>query len=75
MQLFTSRTKILSQYGKLLQEQSNILWNNIFDIVASLLHMHFNRLYGVDRDKEKEGLALARHSIYALLQYEKYMLK
>ncbi|MFR8249052.1 MAG: lantibiotic dehydratase C-terminal domain-containing protein [Lachnospiraceae bacterium] len=44
-------------------------------LLPSLLHMHFNRIFGVNREKEKEGLALTRHTIYALSQYEKNVKK
>lgn len=75
MQLFFDRTEVLNEYGRLLQQKGEVLWNNVFDIASSLLHMHFNRIFGVNREKEKEGLALTRHTIYALSQYEKNVKK
>lgn len=72
---FLIRKDSLKQYGKKMNECNEMLWNDIFDIASSLLHMNFNRLFGVDREIEKKCLSLARHAIYAFTQYEKHLMK
>ena len=72
---FLIRQDSLKQYGKKMNECNEMLWNDIFDIASSLLHMNFNRLFGVDREIEKKCLSLARHAIYAFTQYEKHLMK
>ncbi|MSS62727.1 lantibiotic dehydratase [Velocimicrobium porci] len=37
----------------------------IGEIVASVLHLHCNRLFGTDREKERKVMVMAEHIIYA----------
>ncbi|MFR8249053.1 MAG: hypothetical protein ACLVAT_07930 [Lachnospiraceae bacterium] len=34
MQLFFDRTEVLNEYGRLLQQKGEVLWNNVFDIAS-----------------------------------------
>lgn len=72
LETLSVRSDSLKVYGKNLFEYQESLWNNIYDIISSLLHMNFNRLFGVDREKEKKCLSLARHAIHAAIEYQKH---
>lgn len=40
-------------------------------IMLSLIHMHFNRFFGINREEENKGTALVRHSLSSILNYRK----
>ncbi|WP_165423048.1 lantibiotic dehydratase [Ktedonosporobacter rubrisoli] len=44
----------------------NKLWVPEETILASLAHMQFNRLYGIDRTREQAGYALWRHTLESI---------
>ncbi|MGK5509331.1 lantibiotic dehydratase [Brevibacillus formosus] len=50
------------------------LYNSQDQIIVSIIHLHINRLLGVEREREKKVLTLARHTLhnlrYFLLQEE-----
>lgn len=73
LEAFAFRTEALKIYGRLLHQHSENLWNDVYDIVSGLLHMDFNRLFGIDREKEEQCLSLARHAIHAFMEYEKHI--
>ncbi|WP_144510537.1 lantibiotic dehydratase [Bacillus sp. FJAT-22090] len=47
-----------------IHDKENTLLNSLFDIFGSVIHMHLNRLLGVDREREKKVMTLARHTLY-----------
>jgi lantibiotic biosynthesis protein len=47
-----------------IHDKENTLQNSLFDIFGSVIHMHLNRLLGVDREREKKIMTLARHTLY-----------
>ncbi|CUB13287.1 hypothetical protein BN2127_JRS1_04833 [Bacillus cereus] len=49
------------------------LYNNIDNIIGSLIHLHLNRLIGMDREKEEQIITVARHTLHNL-RYSKQML-
>ena len=54
------RVDALAGYRKALPAEANT------DVVLEpLLHMHHNRLIGIDRDSERAGRRLARHAALA----------
>lgn len=62
------RQRLLQHMGVEIGEVSAIgeLWNTPEMIVGSLIHMHCNRLMGVDRNMERKALSFARHTLVAL---------
>lgn len=47
-------------------DKLGLLTNSKIDILFSITHMLCNRLYGIDRKKEKEVIALTRHTLHSL---------
>ncbi|ARU63618.1 hypothetical protein CBW65_23330 [Tumebacillus avium] len=45
------------------------LYNDPNNIIASVIHLHLNRLLGTDRKREKGIMVLARHSLNALRHF------
>ncbi|PEY41353.1 hypothetical protein CN354_05945 [Bacillus cereus] len=75
--------QLIAERGKALKEYSNRVedvikgdeLNNIKEkIVASLIHMHINRLIGVEREHEYKLMCIARHSLHALKKYKEYQM-
>lgn len=57
------------QQALLEHERQGTLMNNKDDILFSVIHMYLNRLIGIDRDKERKVMIMARHALNSLLQY------
>ncbi|MEU3708624.1 lantibiotic dehydratase [Streptomyces catenulae] len=57
---WTRRAETVSAYGQLLRDLGDRSWSHPDQVLLSLLHMHHNRLAGVDRDAERLALAVAR---------------
>ena len=47
-------------------DKENRLYNNTEDILGSLLHLHLNRLLGIDRKRETKVMTYVRHTLYNL---------
>jgi len=74
-QAFMERHMSADCFSRWIHEASrkNLLYNNSYNIISSLLHMHFNRVFGVDREMEEKCLAFARHTIDNVIQYFKHI--
>lgn len=42
------------------------LYNDVEDILGSIIHLHLNRLIGIDRTRETKIMTLVRHTLYNL---------
>ncbi|MDA1668148.1 lantibiotic dehydratase [Bacillus cereus] len=47
-------------------DQKQSLYNNIEDILGSIIHLHLNRLLGIDRQREAKIMAFVRHTLHNL---------
>ncbi|MBG9550362.1 lantibiotic dehydratase [Cytobacillus firmus] len=70
--LMNIRKEALSIYADKVNEanRQGLLANHIDDLIGSVIHMHINRLIGVDRTRETKIITLARHTLYHL-RYQK----
>lgn len=66
-QLFKKRRESLRTFSKRMTQldEEGVLTNSKVGIVLSLIHMHFNRLYG-STVKEKEMMSMIRHTLQSL---------
>ncbi|MFF9479568.1 lantibiotic dehydratase [Streptomyces sp. NPDC014733] len=62
---WTRRAEAVTAYGQLLRDLGERSWSGPDQVLLSLLHMHHNRLVGVDRDHENLALAVARGAAQA----------
>lgn len=68
--------KLIVGRGKVVKEYKNIFNNkkaSVDVILESLLHMSFNRLFGMDRILEKKLLTYTRHFLYNINNKMKYV--
>lgn len=63
-----ARRHALRQYQKAVrdQEEDGLLYNSFYNILSSMIHLHLNRMLGIDRRREKKVLTLALHTLYNL---------
>lgn len=63
---FRIRVGALQAYSQKVAEaaQNQSLWNRQELILGSVIHMHCNRLMGVDRDLENKAMVFARHILF-----------
>ena len=62
------RHEIVRSYG--IKVRENLLSSTDLSILDSVIHLHFNRLFGIDREFEKKVRALASHCLYALKHFK-----
>lgn len=62
------RHEIVRCYG--IKVRENLLSSTDLSILDSVIHLHFNRLFGIDREFEKKVRALASHCLYALKHFK-----
>ncbi|KAF6659318.1 lantibiotic dehydratase [Paenibacillus polymyxa] len=53
------------------QEKQSSLMNTKEDILFSIIHMHLNRLLGIDRYRERKIMIMARHAMNSLVHYHR----
>lgn len=70
--LLNTRRETLRLYADRVREENErgLLTNHIDDLIGSVIHMHINRLIGVDRTRETKIITLARHTLHHL-RYQK----
>ncbi|MGL5899487.1 MAG: thiopeptide-type bacteriocin biosynthesis protein [Lactobacillaceae bacterium] len=73
--LFKIRKNELEKFSKKLNQNENILWNTEYNIIASLIHMNCNRLFGTDRELEKKVLSISSHMLRDWCHYQQHVLK
>lgn len=73
--ILNEKSMAVRQYSELINTKRSQLSTHPWTIVDSLLHMHCNRLFGIDRELEKKLRALACHTLYALKHQYKHMLR
>ncbi|USG63894.1 lantibiotic dehydratase [Brevibacillus ruminantium] len=66
--LLQQRKPALSRFAAKIREayKNDELHNTPDNILASVIHMNVNRLFGTDRESERKVMALARHTLYGL---------
>ncbi|MDC7783999.1 lantibiotic dehydratase [Priestia megaterium] len=66
--LLEIRKDTLNKYATKVHEFNKLgtLYNSLDDIIGSIIHLHLNRLIGLDREKEEMIITIARHSLYNL---------
>ncbi|MFU1793599.1 lantibiotic dehydratase [Paenibacillus azoreducens] len=47
--------------------------NDVPNIIMSVMHMHFNRLFGINRELEEKAMVFARHALDSVIQYHKHV--
>ncbi|WP_434291797.1 lantibiotic dehydratase [Clostridium botulinum] len=67
--ILKSRTEAIQEYAIKLNKK-NDLTNTLENIYLSVIHLHCNRLFGTDRQKEREVLSFVRHTLYALKYFK-----
>ncbi|MFI9722225.1 lantibiotic dehydratase [Streptomyces sp. NPDC052396] len=71
LRVWERRGPAVAAYGARLRQLGDAAWCEPGTAVASLLHLHHNRLAGADRRAEEESLALARMAVRAHLDRER----
>lgn len=68
---FYLRTDALNTFGKLVSEgeQNKSLWSSPATILGSLIHLHCNRIFGVNREMEEKAMAFVRHTLHSQLHW------
>lgn len=74
-QILSHRKEYLKEYKNLLTQDVSKLWNTVDNIIASLLHMNCNRIFGTDRNMEEKVMSIARHLMKDWTQYQKYTMQ
>ncbi|GMQ59349.1 lantibiotic dehydratase [Vallitalea sediminicola] len=66
---FQARGHVLNYYGEQLakREQSEEYYIKGLDVMHSIIHIHINRLYGINRSDETRILTLTRHTLHNLV--------
>ncbi|AHM68476.1 hypothetical protein LK13_11670 [Paenibacillus polymyxa] len=69
--IFKLRKEAVAHYNQQLNEQEGMgeITNTKEDIVYSVIHMHLNRLLGIDRGRERKVMIMARHALDSLVKY------
>lgn len=72
-QILDIRKDAIRNYWTAIENLSTVnrLTNTKQGIMLSLVHMHFNRLFGINREDENKGNAFIRHSLHDLVNYKK----
>ncbi|KEO83491.1 lantibiotic dehydratase [Tumebacillus flagellatus] len=52
-------------------EQRGELYGTYQDLVFSVIHLHMNRLYGIDRNQERKVMILSRHALQAMKHFRR----
>ena len=73
--LFDLRSQALNTFKYHLDEQSykGSLWSTKPEIINSLIHIHCNRVGGIDRELEVKSVTFARHALESIIQYLKHV--
>ncbi|CAH8713158.1 lantibiotic dehydratase [Paenibacillus thiaminolyticus] len=73
LESFNSRSDSVKNYKRAIDElkSNGELMNTFDDIVFSVIHMHLNRLLGLDRDLENKIMTLVRHAVNSFIQYRR----
>lgn len=71
--LLNSREKSIAAYRTSIDEakEKETLSNSEKNILLGVMHMYCNRLFGINRNIEREVMALVRQSLYALKYFKK----
>ena len=64
IQLINTRESYVKRYREAIDK--GLITTSEETIVGSLIHLSFNRLFGIDREFEKKILSFARHTLYSL---------
>ncbi len=75
LEILDERTMAVQSYSRLIHNNTEQLSTHPWAIVDSLLHMHCNRLFGIDRKLEDKLRALACHTLYALQKYYQHLVR
>jgi len=68
IEILNKRSKIVKYYGNKVRETLDV--STGLSILDSIIHLHCNRMFGIDRDFEKKIIALTSHSLYALKHFK-----
>ncbi|WP_125152330.1 lantibiotic dehydratase [Clostridium rectalis] len=68
LNILDKRMEIVREYGDIINNNLQKLYK--LSILDSIIHLHCNRLYGIDRDFEKKVRALTSHALYALKYFK-----
>jgi len=66
--VLNKRKQIVETYIDKLHDvyEKGELYNEVEDILGSILHLHLNRLIGIDRERENKIMTLVRHTLHNL---------
>jgi hypothetical protein len=64
MSCWTRRARVAGEFGRLLAVHTTE--SEFRDAVLSVLHLHANRLIGLDRSREARALAIVRERVHSL---------
>lgn len=67
------RKPFIIKYAEKINAQQEQLSNQPMDIYGSVIHLHLNRLIGIDREREVKIMVLTRHTLKKLLNIKKYL--
>ncbi|WPC43329.1 lantibiotic dehydratase [Clostridium sp. JS66] len=65
LNILNIRNEAVREYRDRVEKETQ-LTNTNENILAGIIHLHCNRLLGVDRELERKLMALTRHTLYAL---------
>ncbi|WP_163505344.1 lantibiotic dehydratase [Fodinicola acaciae] len=71
LESWAQRASAAADYGQLLRAQDTDLAGPI----SSILHLHHNRLVGIDRGREQDGYAVARGTLQAQADRDRHLRK
>nr|WP_236588222.1 lantibiotic dehydratase [Tumebacillus amylolyticus] len=71
--MLNMRAPFIKQYAQEVRaaEQRGELYGTFDDLVFSVIHLHMNRLYGVDRNQENKVMILTRHALNAMKHFRR----
>jgi thiopeptide-type bacteriocin biosynthesis protein len=68
VEILNKRRKMVEYYGSKVRENKEV--STDLSILDSIIHLHCNRMFGIDREFEKKVRALASHALYALKHFK-----
>jgi lantibiotic biosynthesis protein len=72
-EIMLTRREAIQKYANALKiaEKENMLYGSIYEVIGSVIHLHLNRLLGVNQERENKIMALARHTLHHLRYFKR----